>query len=98
MGTISRRTAHPQLNKLLSAAVAAQPLKVQLRPDRRLVGPRHSLEHRILNEFADTPATILTIAQATRLFQIPSSTCARVLARLVEEGKLRVTTDGRFRR
>jgi hypothetical protein len=98
MGTMSRRAVSPQLNRLLSTTAIAPPLKLRLRPDRRVIESRYSLEDRVLREFSDTPATIMTIAQAAGLFQIPSSTCARILTGLVEKGKLRVTKDGRFRR
>jgi hypothetical protein len=56
-----------------------------------------TLSRRIGGEFQEMPGTCLTIAQASRLFGVPSDVGIRVLRRLVDEGVLRVTPDGRYR-
>jgi hypothetical protein len=56
-----------------------------------------TLSRRICGEFQEMPGTCLTIAQASRLFGVPSDVGIRVLRRLVDEGVLRVTPDGRYR-
>jgi hypothetical protein len=56
-----------------------------------------TLSRRICGEFQEMPGTCLTIAQASRLFGVPSDVGIRVLRRLVDEGILRVTPDGRYR-
>jgi DNA-binding IclR family transcriptional regulator len=38
-----------------------------------------------------------TLQQAERLFHLPEEVCRTMLARLVEEGFLRMEHDGRFR-
>jgi DNA-binding IclR family transcriptional regulator len=38
-----------------------------------------------------------TVEQAARLFQVDRDECSRILRRLVEEGFLRRTPDGRYR-
>jgi hypothetical protein len=66
--------------------------------ERRNIESRVALLHRICNEFDEMPGTALTPAQAQRLFGIGSNEiCDRILIRLVSEGRLRRTADGRFR-
>ena len=76
---------------------------IRLRPAR--VGAPSETQHsseselsrRILHEFQELPGTCLTVAQASRLFDIPEDVGQRLLGGLVEEGLLRVTRDGRYR-
>ena len=55
------------------------------------------LSHRIRSEFQEMPGTYLTVAQAIRLFGIPSDVGLCVLRQLVDEGLLQVTVDERYR-
>lgn len=50
------------------------------------------LHVRIRAEFREMPGLKLTIAQASRLFDVERNRCARALGRLVRDGHL--TTDG----
>jgi hypothetical protein len=78
-----------------------KPLAATLSPldsaDRRDAGARWALIHRIRNEFDEMPGTSLTLPQASRLFGVPVDICDRILASLVNDGRLRRTQDGRFR-
>jgi hypothetical protein len=65
--------------------------------ERRDIGTRWALIHRIWDEFDEMPGTSLTLPQASRLFGVPVDVCDRILARLVSDGRLRRTQDGRFR-
>jgi hypothetical protein len=57
-----------------------------------------AIGRRILGEFHEMPGLALTVSQATRLFGIPRDLSMRILSRFVEEGLLRITTDGRYAR
>ena len=93
-GTDSRLT---KLNDLPRKQLAP-PVALRMFPaDRRNVAARLALQRRICNEFDEMPGTALTLAQATRRFGISSEICTRLLQRLVTEGRLRRTADGRFR-
>jgi DNA-binding IclR family transcriptional regulator len=48
-------------------------------------------------EFVEMRGFSPTVQQAARLFQINPEECGRLLTRLVQEGFLRQTPDGRFR-
>ena len=65
--------------------------------ERRDVGTRWALLHRVWDEFDEMPGTALTLPQASRLFGVPLEVCDRILASLVKDGRLRRTADGRFR-
>jgi hypothetical protein len=65
--------------------------------ERRDVGTRRALLHRIWDEFDEMPGTSLTLPQASRLFGVPIEVCDRILVSLVQDGRLRRTEDGRFR-
>lgn len=65
--------------------------------ERRDIGTRWALIHRIWDEFDEMPGTSLTLPQASRLFGIPIEVCDRILVSLVNDGRLRRTQDGRFR-
>jgi hypothetical protein len=64
--------------------------------DRRDTISRRALVHRVQAEFLEMPGLILSIDQATRLFGLQSSVCARVLGEMLHEHRLRLTTDGRY--
>ena len=46
------------------------------------------LYYRVCAEFTEMPGLALTLAQASRLFQLDVSRCERVLAALVRQGEL----------
>src|SRR5688572_18022394 len=58
---------------------------------------RTDIEARVRCEFVEMRGFSPTVQQAARLFQINPDDCGRLLRRLVEEGFLRQTPDGRFR-
>jgi hypothetical protein len=58
---------------------------------------RRDVTDRIRCEFAEMRGFSPTIDQAARLFQISREECVHVLSKLVDEGFLRRTTDGRYR-
>ncbi len=55
------------------------------------------VEARVRCEFVEMRGFSPTVQQAARLFQINPDECGRLLTRLVQEGFLRQTPDGRFR-
>jgi hypothetical protein len=55
------------------------------------------VESRVRCEFVEMRGFSPTVQQAARLFQINPDECGRLLTRLVQEGFLRQTPDGRFR-
>jgi hypothetical protein len=57
----------------------------------------HDVEARVRCEFVEMRGFSPTVQQAARLFQINPEECGRLLTRLVHEGFLRQTPDGRFR-
>jgi len=59
--------------------------------------PRGDVTDRIRCEFVEMRGFSPTVQQAARLFQINQDECDRLLTRLVQEGFLRQTPDGRFR-
>jgi hypothetical protein len=60
------------------------------------VEPRDKdLQARIRAEYREMPGLKLTLAQASRLFNVDSARCERALARLVAAGALRVD-EGSF--
>ncbi|HZL96085.1 MAG TPA: hypothetical protein VFB99_20675 [Vicinamibacterales bacterium] len=58
---------------------------------------RVDVTDRIRCEFAEMRGFSPTVDQAARLFQVSRDECVRVLTRLVDEGFLRQTADGRYR-
>jgi hypothetical protein len=56
----------------------------------------NALLDRIRGEYLEMPGLRLTIPQALRLWGLPPDVCEYALARLVEDGFLRQTVDGRF--
>jgi DNA-binding IclR family transcriptional regulator len=55
-----------------------------------------SIEQRIQAAYRDQPTLRLTLRQAARLWHVDTSTCARLLDRLIAAHVLTRTTDGRF--
>jgi hypothetical protein len=73
-----------------------------IRPRPVTAAPREriddrTLSRRIRSEFQEMPGTCLTVAQATRLFGVSADVGLRILRKLVDDGVLRVTADGRYR-
>jgi hypothetical protein len=55
------------------------------------------VERRVRSEFVEMRGFSPTIQQAARLFHLNQDECDELLTRLVREGFLRQTPDGRFR-
>jgi hypothetical protein len=64
--------------------------------DRRDIPVRRSLVRRVAAEFDEVPGMRLTLMQAARFFNVPAETCSRIFSRLMEEGRLHLTIDGRY--
>jgi hypothetical protein len=78
--------------------IAPQPLSIATLNYRRGPVPLHTdVESRVRCEFVEMRGFSPTIQQAARLFQINPDECGQLLTRLVTEGFLRQTPDGRFR-
>jgi hypothetical protein len=84
-------------------AIKGQPVRANLRPlvseppaERRDLASRRALLHRVHGEFREMPGLRLSIQQAARLFSVPPTVCARVLAELIADDLLRVTHDGHY--
>ncbi|HYJ95729.1 MAG TPA: hypothetical protein VEV86_13955 [Vicinamibacterales bacterium] len=58
---------------------------------------RVDVTDRIRGEFVEMRGFSPTVDQAVRLFQVSRDECVRVLTRLVDEGFLRQSADGRYR-
>lgn len=58
--------------------------------------PRHQLESMILGMYHEMPGLSLHVAQAARLFGLPSPTCQIVLDDLVGRKHLRRAADGQY--
>ena len=66
--------------------------------DRRHHAGRKALVRRVQGEFDEMPGIALTVQQASRLLSISPDMMARIFNQLVEDGMLRLTPDGRYRR
>jgi hypothetical protein len=55
------------------------------------------VEARVRCEFVEMRGFSPTVQQAARLFQLNPEECGQILTRLVREGFLKQTPDGRFR-
>jgi hypothetical protein len=79
--------------------IAPRPLSIPTLNYRRApVSSVHGdVEARVRCEFVEMRGFSPTVQQAARLFQINQDECGRLLTRLVQEGFLRQTPDGRFR-
>jgi hypothetical protein len=56
------------------------------------------LQSRIRAEYDDMPGLKLTLSQASRLFNVDTDTCARVLVRLIADGVLSIREESFVRR
>ena len=78
--------------------VAPRPLSItSLNYRRASVPTRHEVAERVRCEFVEMRGFSPTVEQAARLFHLKPEECRDILKRLVEEGFLRRTPDGRFR-
>ena len=80
-----------------SIDVAPRPLSITSLNYRRTVAPTHDVADRVRCEFVEMRGFSPTVEQAARLFQLNAEECRDILKRLVDEGFLRHTPDGRFR-
>jgi hypothetical protein len=82
-----------------SLEVAPRPLSISNLNYRRgqATSTRGDVEARVRCEFVEMRGFSPTVQQAARLFQINMDECGQLLTRLVQEGFLRQTPDGRFR-
>ena len=82
------RTQHP-----------ARPFDVATVPADRLRVDDTSPElvARIASEFREMPGLVLTVNQASRLFDLSHDACRRVFGDLEGQGVLQLTRDGRYR-
>ena len=79
--------------------IAPRPLSIPTLNYRRASASsvHGDVEARVRCEFVEMRGFSPTVQQAARLFQINPDECGRLLTRLVQEGFLRQTPDGRFR-
>ena len=79
--------------------IAPRPLSISTLNYRRASpsSMHGDVEARVRCEFVEMRGFSPTVQQAARLFQINPDECGRLLTRLVQEGFLRQTPDGRFR-
>jgi hypothetical protein len=82
-----------------SIDIAPRPLSIPALSQRRAAATasRGDIEARVRCEFVEMRGFSPTVQQAARLFQINPEECGQLLTRLVQEGFLRLTPDGRFR-
>ena len=82
-----------------SLDIAPRPLSIPTLNYRRASASsvHGDVEARVRCEFVEMRGFSPTVQQAARLFQINPEECGRLLTRLVQEGFLRQTPDGRFR-
>ena len=66
-------------------------------PDPMAVRPSTVVD-RIRGEYLEMPGLSPTLAQASRLFNMPEEDCRHVLDILLIEGFLRCSPDGQYRR
>ena len=79
--------------------IAPRPLSISTLNHRRasVSAAGRDVEARVRCEFVEMRGFSPTVQQAARLFQLNQEECGQLLTRLVEEGFLRQTPDGRFR-
>ena len=81
-----------------SLDISPTPLSIRtLTPRRGAAEARGDAVDRVRGEFREMRGFSPTIEQAARLFGLPHDECDRILGRLVQEGYLRRTDDGRYR-
>ena len=78
-------------------SLADIPFKALSMSAPRKASMRVDVTDRIRGEFVEMRGFSPTVDQAARLFQVSRDECVRVLTRLVDEGFLRQTADGRYR-
>jgi hypothetical protein len=77
--------------------IPVRPISSRLPRERRNLARRKGLERRIRARYEEQPTLCLTLAQATRLFNIPcDAASARILHEFIEKGWLRVNDTGRY--
>ena len=64
--------------------------------ERADVALREAFVGRLRQELRHTPGVALTVAQASRLFDLPQDVCGRLLGALAEQGTICWRPDGRF--
>jgi Fic family protein len=74
------------------------PHAARVSTDRRNHIGRKALLRRVQGEFEEMPGIPLTVNQASRLLSISPDIVSRIFNQLVEDGILRLTPDGRYRR
>ena len=74
------------------------PHAARVSTDRRNHVGRKALLRRVQGEFEEMPGIPLTVNQASRLLSISPDIVSRIFSQLVEDGILRLTPDGRYRR
>ena len=79
----------PSLSDIRFKALSMSPAR---KPSMRV-----DVTDRIRCEFVEMRGFSPTVDQAARLFQVSRDECVRILTRLVDEGFLRQTADGRYR-
>jgi hypothetical protein len=82
----------PSLTEIRFKALSVPPAK-----QRKSAPGRADVVDRIRCEFVEMRGFSPTVDQAARLFQVSRDECIRVLKKLVDEGFLRQTADGRYR-
>lgn len=78
-------------------SLADIPFKALSMSPSRMPSARLDVTDRIRCEFVEMRGFSPTVDQAARLFQVSRDECTRVLKKLVDEGFLRQTSDGRYR-
>ena len=78
----------PSLADIPFKALSMSPRRSSIRVD---------VTDRIRCEFVEMRGFSPTVDQAARLFQVSREECVHVLKKLVDEGFLRQTSDGRYR-
>jgi hypothetical protein len=95
MSQSAPKAIRPSLSPL---DVALRPLSITSLNYRRTAVPAlHDVADRVRCEFVEMRGFSPTVEQAARLFQLNAEDCRDILKRLVDEGFLRHTPDGRFR-
>jgi hypothetical protein len=80
------------------SGIRTRPARMALPPavDRRDHVRRAALVTRILAEFDDMPGMALSLKQAGRFLGVDQAACARILATLTREGRLRRNADQQY--
>lgn len=95
MSQSAPKATRPSLSPL---DIAPRPIAITSLNYRRTATPAlHDVADRVRCEFVEMRGFSPTVEQAARLFQLNAEDCRDILKRLVDEGFLRHTPDGRFR-